>query len=83
MPNSYSKQAYVQGFNCENISFKKAVNVFEHTEIAESIYEYVVEPYYKTLPGQIPLERIKEENPPHIRLTPRWVRALASAEKDV
>ena len=59
MPNSYSKQAYVQGFNYENISFKKAVNVFEHTEIAESIYEYVVEPYYKTLPGQIPIGKNK------------------------
>ena len=30
MPNSWSKQAYVQGFDCETISFKKAVNMFEH-----------------------------------------------------
>ena len=29
MPNSWSKQAYVQGFDCETISFKKFVNMFE------------------------------------------------------
>ena len=29
MPNSWSKQAYVQGFDCESISFKKSVNMFE------------------------------------------------------
>ena len=28
MPNSWSKQAYVQGFDCEFITFKKAVNMF-------------------------------------------------------
>ena len=38
MPNSCSEQAYVQGFDCEYISFKEAVNMFEQMEIAESIY---------------------------------------------
>ena len=52
-PNSWSKQAYVQGFDCESI-LKKAVNMFEHIEIAESIYKGVLEPSYKNLPGQIP-----------------------------
>ena len=47
MPNRRSKQAYVQGFYCESITFKKAVDRFEHVEIAESIYEGVVEPSYK------------------------------------
>ena len=47
MPNSWSKQAYVQGFYCESITFKKAVNMFEHMEIVESIYEGIVEPSYK------------------------------------
>ena len=47
MPNSWSKQAYVQGFYCETIYFKKSVNMFENMEIAESIYEGVVKPSYK------------------------------------
>ena len=45
-PNSWSKQAYVQGFDCEYITFKKAVIMFECMEIDESIYEGVVEPSY-------------------------------------
>ena len=36
------KKAYVQGFDCETISLKKYVNMFERMEIAESIYEGVV-----------------------------------------
>ena len=47
MPNSWSKQAYVQGFDCESITFKKAVNMFESMKISESIYEVVLEPSYK------------------------------------
>ena len=42
MPNSWYNQAYVQGFDCGYISFKKAVNMFEHMDIPESIYEGVV-----------------------------------------
>ena len=41
MPNSWSIQDYAQGFDCESI------NMFERMEIAESIYEGVVEPSYK------------------------------------
>ena len=37
MPNSCSKQAYVQGFYCGTIYFKKDVNMFERMEITESI----------------------------------------------
>ena len=37
MPNSWSKQAYVKGFHCEYITFKKTVNLSESKEIAESI----------------------------------------------
>ena len=51
MPNSWYKHAYVKGFDCESITFKKAINMFECTEIAESIYEGIVEPSYKNLPG--------------------------------
>ena len=29
MPNSWYKQVYVQGFDCESTMFKKAVKVFE------------------------------------------------------
>ena len=42
MPNSWSKQVYVQIFDCENITLKSAVKMFEHMEISESIYEVVV-----------------------------------------
>ena len=46
MPNSCSKQTYAQGFDCESITFKKYVNMFERMESAESIYEGVEEPPY-------------------------------------
>ena len=42
MSNSWSRQAYVQGFDCEFITLKKAVNMFERMEISESTYEGVV-----------------------------------------
>ena len=54
MPNICSKQAYVQGFDCEYILFKKYVNMFECTKIADSSYEGVVEHSYKNLAGQMP-----------------------------
>ena len=44
MPNSWSKKWYVQGFDCESITFKKSGNTFECMEIAESIHKSVVEP---------------------------------------
>ena len=46
MPNSCSKKAYVQVLDCESISFKKFVKMFERMEVAESIYGGLVEPYY-------------------------------------
>ena len=54
MNNVWSRQAYVQVFDCEYIAFKKAVNIFEHMEIAKSIYKGVVEPSYKKLLSQMP-----------------------------
>ena len=33
VPNSWSKEAYVQGFDCDSIDFKKSVNRFERMEI--------------------------------------------------
>ena len=36
-PNIWSKQAYLKCFDCEYIKIKKAVNMFERMEIAESI----------------------------------------------
>ena len=47
MPNRWSKQAYVQVFDCESITFKKVVNMVDSMEISESIYEGVVEPLKK------------------------------------
>ena len=42
MTNSWYKQAYVKGFDCDYITLKKAVNIFQRMEIAESICEGVV-----------------------------------------
>ena len=44
MPNIWSKQDYVQGFDCESTYKKKDVKCFERMEIAESIYEGLVTP---------------------------------------
>ena len=52
MTNLCSNQAYVQGFDCESITFKSAVSMIERMEIAESIYEGVVESSY--LLGHMP-----------------------------
>ena len=46
-PNSWSKKAYVQGFDYEYITLKADVNLFECMEIEEYIYGGVVEPYHK------------------------------------
>ena len=58
-PNRWSNHAYVQGFYCESITFKAAVNMFECIEISESIYEVVVETSYKKILGQIPTVMLK------------------------
>ena len=42
MPTIWYKQAYLQGFDCESITFKKAFNMFKRIEIAKSIYKGVV-----------------------------------------
>ena len=39
MPNGWSKQAFVQGFDLETITFLKSVNMFENMEIFETMYE--------------------------------------------
>ena len=56
MPTSWSKHDYVKGFDCESITFKKDVNMFECMKIAESIYEFVVETYHKK-PTQVDANR--------------------------
>ena len=42
IPNSWNNQAYVKEFDCESITFKASVNMFERMEISEYIYEVVV-----------------------------------------
>ena len=39
MPNIWSKQAYLQGFNFENTFLKRYVKMFERKKMAENIYE--------------------------------------------
>ena len=46
MPNGWISQAYVQFFYCGYNPFNKYVNIFELVEIAEYIYEGVVEHSY-------------------------------------
>ena len=47
MRNKFSNQEYVHVFDCESITFKAAVNIFERMEISEYIYECVVLSYKK------------------------------------
>ena len=47
MPNIWSKHAYVQDFDFDSITFKKAINMFECMEITDSIYEGILETFYK------------------------------------
>ena len=54
MINGSSKQAYIQAYDCKTISFRWVINMFDHMEIAESIYEGVVSPSYKKPLGQKP-----------------------------
>ena len=54
MTNSWSKKAYVQGFDRGSINFNKPVNIFERMKIAESIYKGVVGPSYKEPLGHMP-----------------------------
>ena len=61
--------------------------MFERMKIAESIYEGVVEPSYKNLPGNIPTvlvtSGIREDNTPRIILAPQLERALESTKNDM
>ena len=52
MPTRCYKHAYVQGFDCEYITFKKYVNMFECMEISEYIYEGVGNLLIKTYLGR-------------------------------
>ena len=45
MLNSWLKQAYVQGFYCETISFKKAVNMFQRMEISGERIKKLYDPW--------------------------------------
>ena len=59
MPNGWSRQAYVQGFDYESITFKKYVNMFERMETTEYTYEGLVELTYKNLTVQTPTMLVK------------------------
>ena len=67
--------------------FKNAVNIFECMEIAEYIYEGVVEPSDKNLPGKttavtVTAGIIKEKSHRH-GIAPIRVRALERSENDM
>ena len=44
MPNGWAKQDFIQSFYFETSPFKEAIYMFDHMEIAESIYEGGAEP---------------------------------------
>ena len=39
---------YVQGFYFEVVTFKQSIKMFEKIEIADNIFEGILDPYYKT-----------------------------------
>ena len=45
-PTRFSKQAHVKRFDCDSITLKISVNMFQRMDIAESIYKCLVEPSY-------------------------------------
>ena len=47
MPYIWNKQEYLQGFDCDHITLKSAINMFERMKTSEYIYEGVVKPSYK------------------------------------
>ena len=61
--------------------------MFDRMQFHKYIYEGVVEPSYKNLPGKTPTVLVTsgkiEENTPHHGLSLRRVRALESSEKDM
>ena len=63
------------GFLLRVYYLKKAVNIFERMDIAESIYKGVVEPSYKNLLGKMPTRLVteikREDNPHHNIFNPR------------
>ena len=81
------QKVYVQGFYCENISLKKGCEYFDRMEIAESVYEGVVPPFYKKLLDQNPTVLdsvgIMDENPPRKTLTLKRMIVLARAVNDM
>ena len=49
IPIGWGMQNFLHGFYSETVYFKRLINIFECTEIVESIYEGVVEPSTKKL----------------------------------
>ena len=79
------KASVCSGFWLWIYTLKKPVDMFEHMEITESIYNDVVEPLYKN-----PLEKMItfmvtaskwEDNPPCQKLTLIWVNVMSSVSK--
>ena len=46
--NGCIRQDYVQGFEFEAVTFKQAINIFKHMELAKMFYKGVLESSYKT-----------------------------------
>ena len=60
MTNGWSSQAYVQRFDLKAVTFKQAINMFGHMEIADNIHEGIVDPYYNKSTGKKPPMLVEE-----------------------
>ena len=86
MPNGWSKQSYLQGFNFY-LHFKKSVNVFERIYYSESIYKGAVLPSKIQMDGHMQTVLVLKgkilQNPPRIQTILIIVIALVSAKQEM
>ena len=52
IPDVWSKQEFVQGFDFESVKIKQYIIISKMMDIAKTIFGGVVEPSYKKLHGQ-------------------------------
>ena len=86
MPSGWSKQAYVKGFYCETITFKKSANMFGYMKYLEKYMKVLQKLLIKTTRADTNLasrSRQNEGKSALSKITTRWVNALASVIKSI
>ena len=84
--NGCTRQDCGQIFDFEVVTLKKAINMFDHMEVSESIYKGVLYYYYKmkTTRSEFTLfgnRRKRGENPPCQISTQKWIAVLESSRR--